>query len=216
MKKFKSLFLAGILPVIAFTLIEEYVGTLAGLIAGMILGLGEIFWELKTTRKVDPMTWAGNGMILVLGGVSLITQEGLWFKLQPALIEFGMAAFLWGSVALKKPFLFLMFQKQGGLPPQIAERPDSAFLLIKLNLAFRGLTLRLGLFFTLHAVLAVWASLYWSTAAWAILKGVVFTTSLIIYLLIEGLFLRKSLNFNSRRASIPTPLTSVTPSSKHH
>ncbi|MEO5970744.1 MAG: septation protein IspZ [Bdellovibrionia bacterium] len=195
MKNFKSLFLAGILPVIAFTVIEEYVGILAGLIAGMIFGICEILWELKSQGKVEPMTWAGNGMILVLGGVSLITQEGVWFKLQPAILEFGMAAFLWGSVIINKPFLLIMFQKQGGLPNPISNRPDAGQLLQTLSQAFRGLTIRLGLFFALHAVLAVWASLYWSTAAWAILKGVVFTASLILYLVIEGLLLRRSLGF---------------------
>ena len=33
-----SFFFAGLLPVIAFTLIEEYYGTVAGLIAGMVFG----------------------------------------------------------------------------------------------------------------------------------------------------------------------------------
>jgi intracellular septation protein len=213
MKNFKSLLLAGILPVVAFTVIEEYMGTLAGLIAGMIFGVGEILWELKTQGKVEPMTWAGNGMIFVLGGVSLITQEGVWFKLQPAILEFGMTAFLWGSVLINKPFLLIMFQKQGGVPPRISERPDADRLLHALSQAFRGLTIRLGLFFAVHAVLAIWASLYWSTAAWAILKGVVFTTSLILYLVVEGLLLRRSLGF--LRNTTPLNENLIRPSTHH-
>jgi len=192
-QQLRSLFLGGILPVIAFTLIEEYMGTLAGLIAGMILGLGEILWEWKTQGKVEPMTWAANSMILILGGISLITQEGVWFKLQPAILELGTAGFLWGSVVAKKPFLLLLFQKQGGLPAHISERPDAAPLIQALSNALRGLTLRLGLFFAGHGVLAVWASFYWSTAAWAVLKGVGFTVSLVVYLVIEGLVLRQKI-----------------------
>src|SRR4051812_8922273 len=103
--QFKSLFLGGLLPVIIFTVIEEYYGTLWGLVAGMIFGVGEILWELYSRGKVDSMTWGGNGILLVLGGISLITQEGLWFKLQPALIEIAFAGILWGSLFLKKSLL---------------------------------------------------------------------------------------------------------------
>ena len=83
----RSLLVAGLLPVIAFTVIEEVYGTVAGLIAGMVFGVGEIVYEWRTMGKVQPMTWGGNGMLLVLGGISLLTKEGVWFKLQPSIIE---------------------------------------------------------------------------------------------------------------------------------
>lgn len=173
-----SLFFAGLLPVIAFTLIEEYYGTLAGLIAGMVFGLGEIVFELYKYRKVNTLTWIGNGLLLVLGGISLISSEGIWFKLQPALMEAFFALFLWGSVILKKNLLVFLVEQQGQSFPE------------KVKPLINGLTLRVGLFFALHAAIATWAAFAWSTTAWALLKGVGLTVSFIVYLLAEALYLR--------------------------
>lgn len=188
-KQLRSFLLGGILPVVVFTLIEEYYGTFWGLIAGMILGAGEILWEWRTQKKVDPLTWGGNGLLLILGGVSLFTQEGLWFKLQPAFLEGCMALALWISVVLKKPLLLLLAQKQGGLPAHLPEKAMK-----RLKQAFLGLTFRIGAFFAVHAGLATWAALYWSTSAWALLKGVGLTVSLIVYMVVESLILRYRLS----------------------
>jgi intracellular septation protein len=173
--------------------IEEYFGTLWGLAAGMVFGVGEILWEWRTRGKVDPITWGGNGVLLVLGGISLVTQEGIWFKLQPALLEIFFAIFLWGSLLLKKSLLLSLAQKQGSLPKGI----ENTAIGKKLKLALDGMTLRMGFFFALHAILAVWAALYWSTAAWALLKGVGLTVSLIVYGVVESLILRYRVASNS-------------------
>lgn len=185
----RSLLLGGLLPVLIFALIEDHFGTLWGLVAGMVFGVGEILWEWKTRGKVDPMTWGGNGLLLVLGVISLVTQEGVWFKLQPAVIEVGMTAALWGSVAFGKPLCQSLAQKQGGLPADLKTglKPGVGPVLER---AFRGMTLRLGLFFAVHAALAVWAALFWSTAAWVALKGIGLTVSLLVYLVVESLVLR--------------------------
>lgn len=176
-----SLFFAGLLPLIAFTVIEDQYGTVAGLIAGMIFGVGEIAWELFKYRRVNRMTWVGNGMLLVLGGISLISNEGIWFKLQPALMEALFAFFLLGSLIFKKNLIAYIAEKQGQtLPEQVKAR-------------MTGMTFRMGLFFLFHAVLATYAAFYWSTSAWAILKGVGFTLSFILYMIIEVLWMRRSL-----------------------
>lgn len=176
-----GLFVAGILPVIAFTIIEEYYGTIAGLIAGMVFGVGEICWELYKHKKVQKITWIGNGMLLVLGGISLISSEGIWFKLQPALMEGLFALFCWGSLLFGKPLIVYLAEQQGQqFPPIIKDK-------------MWGVTLRTGLFFAMHTVLAVWAAVSWSTTNWALLKGVGLTVSFIVYLGFEGLWLRQSI-----------------------
>ncbi|WP_413290689.1 inner membrane-spanning protein YciB [Bdellovibrio sp. HCB337] len=175
-----SFFFGGLLPVIAFTVIEEKYGIVAGLIAGMVFGFGEIIYELIRHRKVSTMTWVGNGLLLVLGGVSLISSEGIWFKLQPALME-GLFAFaMWGSYLIKKPLLVVLAEKQGHQLPEV----------VKTKLA--GVTWRTGFFFAIHTGLAVWAAYDWSTTNWALLKGIGLTVTFIIYLLIEVFYLRQS------------------------
>lgn len=181
-KQTLSLLFAGLLPVIAFTVIEEKYGVMAGLVAGMTFGVGEIIYELIRYRKVSTMTWVGNALLLALGGVSLISSDGIWFKLQPAIIELGMFVFLFVTWLLKKPFLVLIIEKQNpNAPDFIKER-------------LSGMTLRLSFFMLVHAVIATWAAFKWSTEAWALLKGVGLTVSMIIYLAAEILYTRYQLN----------------------
>ena len=192
----RSFLLGGLLPVIAFTVIEDRFGRLWGLIAGMVFGVGEILWEWRTQGRVQKITWGGNGMILLLGGVSLLTQEGIWFKLQPSLIEAAMALVLWGSLVLGKPLLSAFMEKafkQQGIELQGDDPRAQA-----IGRAMRGLTLRLGVFFMGHSLLATWAALHWSTTAWALLKGVGFTVSMVVYMLMEGLVLRRRMQMLGR------------------
>jgi len=193
--KLRSLLLGGLLPVIAFTVIEEVFGTLWGLVAGMVFGVGEILWELKTKGRVEAMTWGGNGMLLVLGAVSLLTQDGIWFKLQPSILEAVMAVVLWGSVLIGKPLMLQMMIKMMGNGKEATLKPEALPIL---KPALAGMTLRMGLFFGVHAGLAAWAALYWSTAAWVTLKGVGLTLSLLVYGVVESALLRYRLASNAR------------------
>ncbi len=178
---FLALLFGGLLPIIAFTVIEEKYGTLAGLIAGMIFGSAEIIYELIRYKKVNTITWVGNGLLLALGGISLLSSDGYWFKLQPALLEFGFFIFLMGSWVLRKPFMKLMLEKQNPTAPQ--------FLKDRMS----GMTLRLSLFFLIHAVVATWAALKWSTENWALLKGLGITITMILYMGAEILWMRTQL-----------------------
>ncbi len=180
----RSLFLGGILPLIVFTLIEEKFGTYWGLIAGMFFGIGEVIYEKITQKKVATFTWVGNGLLLAMGAISIFTNEGIWFKLQPALIEIFMAALLIGSSLWNRPFLLMVAKKQNTL----AQIPEALRPILEKQ--FSGFNFRMGLFFLAHTILAVWVALYGSTRAWALLKGVGLTVSLIIYMGIEILFLR--------------------------
>lgn len=181
-----SLFFGGLLPVIAFTVIEEKYGPQAGLIAGLIFGGGEIIYELVRYKKVSQITWIGNGLLLGLGAISLFFNDGIWFKLQPAIMEFGMFAFMLGSWLVKKPFLQIMIEKQNPEMPQIFKDGLS------------GITLRMSFFFLAHAVLATYAAFYWSTEAWAILKGVGLTVSMIVYMIFEMYLTKRRIN-NSQK-----------------
>lgn len=176
-----GLFFGGLLPVIAFTVIEEKYGVIAGLIAGMVFGFGEIIYELIKYKKVNTITWIGNSLLIGLGAISLISTEGLWFKLQPAIFEFGFFTFLLGSWILKKPFMTLMIEKQNPTAPEFLKN------------AMSGITLRLSFFFLAHAIIATYAAIYWSTESWAILKGVGLTVSMILYMVIEILWIRKKI-----------------------
>ncbi len=176
-----SLFFGGLLPIILFTVIEDQYGTMAGLIAGLTFGVGEVLYEKIVHKKVNKITWIGNGLLVGFGLISLWTADGIWFKLQPALMESIMALILWGSLILKRPILATLAEAQGVMLPE------------ELKVGLKGLTFRTGIFFLLHAGLATWAAFEWTTTQWALLKGLGLTLSFIVYLVFEGIFLRRSL-----------------------
>lgn len=175
---FYSFFFGGLLPVVAFSVIEEKYGPLWGAAAGMIFGVGEVIWEKVNTGTVSRITLGGNALILLLGAVSIFAQEGIWFKLQPAIMEFVFGLVLMGSVLVGKPLLVVMAAKQGRPLPEPMVAPMT------------GITFRLGVFFLVQAALATWAALHWSTAAWAFLKGVGLIVFLFGYMAIEMIRLR--------------------------
>ena len=74
-----------------------------------------------------------------------------------------------------------MFAK---FPPELAE---------PIRAKMSGMTVRIGIFFLLHAALATWAALHWSTQAWVFLKGFGFTGSMVVYMIVEALFLRRGI-----------------------
>lgn len=176
--KAMSLIFGGLLPIIAFTVIEDQYGPLWGLIAAMVFGAFEIIFEKIKYKKVNGITWMGNGLVFGLGIVSIFTQDGLWFKLQPAILEVFFAGMLWVTQYLGKPLIVELSKKQNpNLPPQVLE-----FL--------KGVNFRCGIFFLIQAAIAVWAAYEWTTAQWALLKGVGLTVSFILYMVVEIVIFR--------------------------
>jgi intracellular septation protein len=175
---FRSLLLGGILPVVLFAILEEYYGVLWGVIVAMVFGLGELSYEKIFLGKIESITLWSNALILALGAFSLFAGEGIWFKLQPTILEIVMVIFLLTLEFRGKSFFVMAMEKQGKkVTPE-------------LKLVFRGITFRFSAFLLLHAALSAWAALHWSTAAWAMLKGLGFTGSAVLYFLCEFLWLR--------------------------
>ena len=188
----RTLLLGGVLPVVAFAVVEELWGAKAGLVAGMAFGVGEIIWEWRTLKRVQAVTWIGNGLLLGLGVVSIVSDDGYWFKLQPAFLEGAMTIALVGSHMLGRPLLTMLARKQ--MPPESLV-PEVRTVMEK---ALRGMNLRMGLFFALQTALAVWSALAWTTAAWALLKGVGFTGSMIAYTGAEILWMRRQVRHSGK------------------
>lgn len=170
--------IGGLLPVIAFAVVEQFYGAVGGAIAGIMFGAGEICWELWRTRAVQKITWISNALVLLFGLLSLWEDNGVYFKLQPAALLLVFAILLFVSGWLRRPFLTALAKKQNALLP-----PEAEQLLNRMNF-------RLGFLFLFLTALSVHAAFYWSTAAWAVLKGVGLPVLLVIYMAGEFIWLR--------------------------
>ncbi len=174
----KSIIFGGLLPIIAFALVENFYGTLGGLIAGIAFGVGELSYELIRFRKVQWITIVGNALVIVLGGLSLLEDNPVFFKLQPAILIFVFAGLLIGSSIIGKPFLVEMSRKQMPDAPEVVRQH-----LARMNL-------RVGFCLVGIGALSVYAAYAWSTAAWATLKAVGAPVILVIYMGAEIIVVR--------------------------
>ncbi len=159
-------------------MVEEWGGLTWALLLSVIYAIGEIGWEYWRFRQISKMTLFSNFMVVGLSLISYFTQDGLWFKLQPAILELVFAFFLIGSFILKKPLLISMMKSQGHEVNEV------------MQFFFSGLTFRMGLFFIAQSALAVYAGLYWSTEMWAFLKSIGILIMMVAYMLIEVIILK--------------------------
>lgn len=190
----KQQILLMLIPLILFTVVEEWGGLTWALILSVVYALGEIGWEFGKYRQVSKLTLFSNFMVVSLSFVSYLTQDGLWFKLQPAILETFFALILIGSFLIKKPLLISMMQAQGQTMNEI------------MIPFFSGLTFRMGLFFMAQAGLAVYASLNWSTEVWAFLKSIGLFIMMIVYMFLEVII------FKIRQSRVSLPPLSPSPS----
>lgn len=174
----KLFLLGGLLPVIVFAVVESLYGTEGGLIAGILFGIGEMLYEYRTHKRVQGITIASNALVVILGGLSLFEGTGVWFKMQPAILLAAFAVFLAVTSVLQKPFLVALAKKQN---PNL---PEAAIVVLT------GLNFRISFVFLGLALVSVYAALYWTTAAWAILKGVGTPAVLVAYMVIEIVIIR--------------------------
>ena len=79
--------LPGFIPLFAFIAIDEIWGTRAGLVAALIIGVGEMVWIWIKEKRFDKFVLFDTGLLVVLGSVSLILDNDIFFKLKPGLVE---------------------------------------------------------------------------------------------------------------------------------
>ena len=86
-------FLLSFIPAVAYWLLETYSTLEIALMGGIILGVLEMILEKKFTGHVHTLSKLNISLIVVLGVVSLIAKEGIWFKLQPTMTGVAVAGF---------------------------------------------------------------------------------------------------------------------------
>jgi len=170
--------LGGALPIVVFAVVEQLYGTLGGVIAALVFGGGEIAWELWKTKRVQRITLLSNSLVLVLGLLSLWENDGIFFKMQPAIFMLVFAVVFLVSSMLGKPFFIELARKQN---------PDLPAIMLD---RLKGMNVRIGFLFIGLAALSAYSALYWSTAAWATLKAVGLPVLLGVYVLFELVYVR--------------------------
>jgi isopentenyldiphosphate isomerase/intracellular septation protein A len=156
--------LPGFIPLFVFIAIDEIWGTRAGLVAALVIGVGEMVWIWIKEKRFDRFVLFDTGLLFVLGSVSIWLDNDIFFKLKPGLVELILCAVLAVSSFSKINIVGLMTQRY----MKDMELTDQQMA------QFRK-TLQLMFFvFLIHTVLVFYSAFYLSNEAWAFISGGLF------------------------------------------
>lgn len=169
-----------LLPLVVFWFVEEYWGLKAALVVGCVTAVLEVSWEKWSAGKVSFLTLSSNALVLGLGAVSFIMDSGVAFKLQPAVMELGMAVFMLVVRKRGSSFLFRSFHEVKGIEQ---EKKDALLAQPWFVNRINSLDNRMVAFFVIHGLVLTAVALWGSTRQWILLKGVLFYVLLVLILL---------------------------------
>jgi intracellular septation protein len=138
-------FLSAILFLIVYALSESLfvaagIAVAAGLVQLARLGL--------TRRRVEPMQWISLGLVVVLGGATMLTQSPRFMMVKPSIVHFAVAA-----VMLRRGWMIRYL-------PEIVRQNVAEPAIVAAGFAWSALIAALGLgnfVIALHSDIVTWA-----------------------------------------------------------
>lgn len=170
-------FLLSFLPAVAYWLLETYTSLEIALLGGGFLGLIEMVVEKKFSGHVHTLSKLNFGLIVVLGGISFIAQEGIFFKLQPTFTGMAIAGFL---IYKKIKDQSLMVEMLTDMKQKIPLKEE----------VYKMMEWHMCLFLLLFAGFMAYVAVKESTATWLFWKTGGFYIAFIGFMLIEMIYLR--------------------------
>jgi isopentenyldiphosphate isomerase/intracellular septation protein A len=167
--------LPGFIPLFAFIIADEFLGTKIGLIVAIASGIIELAYYWIKDRKFDKFILLDTLLIIILGGVSIVLENDVFFKIKPALIGVLMCAVLGVSVFTPGNILLNMSKRY----MKGVEFSDQQYRQMKKNMKTM-FWLFVG--YTLLVFYSVW---FMSTGAWAFISGGLFYILFVAYFIFE-------------------------------
>ncbi len=165
--------LPGFIPLIIFIIADEVWGTKIGLIVAVSFGIGQFIFTYLKEKRVDKFVLFDTAMIVVLGLVSILFDNDIFFKLKPGLIQIILVVILGLSAFSKLNIMAGMTQRyMKDMPMNHAQ------------MAHFARSIRIMFFIILaHTLLVFYSAFFMSKEAWA------FISTALLYILFGGYFL---------------------------
>jgi len=180
----KSL-LPGFLPLIVFIAADSIWGTKIGLIVAILVGIVELTFSWFKNKFIDKFVLLDIGLIVILGVISIVLDNPIFFKLKPALIELIFCGVLAISIFSPVNVMLLMTKRY----MKNIEINESAAK--EMN---RSLKVILYIFLV-HTVLIIYSAFSMSKEAWAFISGGLFYIIFGVYFIVE--LVRKKMRIKS-------------------
>lgn len=156
--------LPGFIPLFVFIAIDEIWGTRAGLVAALVIGIGEMGLIWFQEKRLDKFVLFDTGLLLILGSVSILLNNDIFFKLKPGLVELILCAVLALSAFSKLNIVGLMTQRY---------MKDIELSEVQMNQMRKSMRTMFFVFLA-HTVLVFYSAFYMSGEAWAFISGGLF------------------------------------------
>ncbi|MFA6238321.1 MAG: septation protein IspZ [Bacteriovorax sp.] len=174
-----NLFLTSFLPAVAYWYLDEHYPVRIALIGGISLSIAEILFEKFYNKHVHALSKFNFFLILFLGGLSLLGDNGIWFKMQPALSFWGVSVFFIYRLRRGNGVFSEMMEAMG----QAKRLPD--FII-------RAMEIQMTVLFIFYGVLMAILAFCFPTSTWLFFK----TVGLYIIL---GIFMGVQVYLNRKR-----------------
>lgn len=173
----------GILPLLAFVLIDSFAGLKSGVIAAIAFALAETAYTLFIYQTIDSLTVGSTVLVLVFGVLSLKSNNAIYLKLQPVVLGVAFGLVLLVMQLLNQPLLVMMVEKYQFMVPEELRSQLIHKTYLTMLARLSGI---LGFGFLIHAGLVAYSAFYMSKWWWLVFRGI----GLYIMLFACGIYIR--------------------------
>ncbi len=176
----------GFLPLLVFIIADEFFGLTWGLIIAITFGILETGWIYYREKRIDRFILFDTGLIVLLGLVSILLQNDIFFKIKPALIELILVVLLGISAFSGNPILIQMT----GRYMKGMEISDAQMAQMKVMMR------RMFYLLAFHTLMIIYSAYFMSKEAWAFISGG------LLYILLGGMMLGEFIRIRLQRRKL--------------
>jgi len=178
----KNFFLLSILPALAYWYLEANYSVKIAVTGGLLLAILELSLEWIFTKHIHFISKFNFFLIGFLGGLSLLGDEGIWFKLQPCFTGIIMGGL----------FLFKIWRGKG-IMAEMMESLNSPNRPMLPEFVLKTLEIHSGIFLMVYGTFMGGVALKASTGQWLFYKTGGFYIAFLVFMAVEIYFMRKKL-----------------------
>ncbi|MCK9255684.1 MAG: NUDIX domain-containing protein [Bacteroidales bacterium] len=170
-----KMILPGLLPLLVFILADEIWGTTIGLYVAISVGLVQLMVIYIKEKKLDKFVLFDTILILLMGAVSIILENDIFFKLKPGIIGLILILFL-GISAFSPKNLLLSMSAHYFKGFEINKEQEKLF---------RRNIKTMFYLFAAHTLLVFYSAFFMSKQAWAFISGGLFYILFAVFFIVE-------------------------------
>jgi len=173
----------GILPLFIFIIADEIWGTEIGLYVAICFGMIELVYTRIKDKRIDRFILVDILMLIILGLVSIILENDIFFKLKPGLIGIIFCCVL-GISAYSPKNIILMMSKRYMKGISLDQKMEASMQIMVRWIFW---------IFVGHTLLVIYAAFYMSKKEWLFISGgmiYIIMGGFMLIILIKGFYNR--------------------------